>query len=127
MINIPVDEARAFDELIIHTLKLMHGKYTDVTLYAAANALNAAIARGVGVNLFNTVYGSAEYENLFRLNSQVFDAINRLKTDGEWPGAALEIDGLNYQRYLAKQALQKRFFPETPLTERKMGYGEGEK
>ncbi len=43
-------------------------------------------------------------------------------TDGEWPGAATEVDAMVYKRYLRKRALQTRFFPTVALTERKIGY-----
>lgn len=123
MINFPMDEARGFDELSIATLKALNS-YSAVEGYlTVVNAMYDAL----GPQKMDEVMASPEYLKLLELNRKVFEAINRLAAEGEHPGDYIEMNGpngLNHQRWEAKRALQAKFFPNSPLTERKVGYRE---
>ncbi len=122
MITIPADEARGFDELSIATLKAM----TDSSSSGMLGAHLDSLIEQLGMRTVDKIMASPEYAAIVALNRQVFEAINRLAEEGPWPGGFEEINGskgLNHQRWLAKRALQQRFFPKSPLTERKVGYG----
>ena len=125
MILLPVDEARGFDELSIATLKVL----TSSTACEGYNLVMEAVCRQIGAAKVDEIVESPEYAELHRLNGLVFAAINRLAAEGEHPGDYTAMNGpkgLNHQRWLAKAALQKRFFPTAPLTERKVGYRKDE-
>lgn len=123
MIQWPIDEARGFDELSIATLKVL-ASASAIDGYGAAVE---ALVSQLGAKKVDEVMASSEYLHLVALNRQNFEAINRLAEEGEWAGGFTEMNGpkgWNHQRWLAKAALQARFFPKSPLTERKVGYRE---
>ena len=123
MIKISVDEARAYDEWVILQLKIVTNEGTSpVDLYFAEERLLKEIKEQVGVERHNTIQKSREFLRLLGANSMVFDRIRTMKADGERPGDATYIDQHNYQRYLYKKALQEKFFPNSKLTEVKLGY-----
>ena len=62
---------------------------------------------------------SVEYKKLYEVNTKTFEAVDDAKEDGV---KASYVDKCNYERYLAKVALQERFFPEEDMKENKLGY-----
>lgn len=121
MIRVPVDEAYGYDMLAIQRVKLGHLKREGEAATTVHNQLNEAIMEQVGEEKHVKIIRSAQYLALYRVNEEIFTALDDLKHE-EWPGAARAIDWLNYQRYVAKRRLQHEFFSESPLTERKLGY-----
>ncbi len=125
MIKINVDEAAAYDMLAIQSIKNEHNGRLSMMEIEEHTVFSYQIGREVGQELHVVILASSEYEALRLANQRVFEAVDIVKLpytfDARW------IDGLNYQRYVAKQALQKRWFPDKPLTERKLGYDGGMK
>lgn len=110
MINLPVSESEAFDYLSILHVKMEQGmecekRYSDVS----------TAIREQGIKL-RDVLTSAEYIELLNANSLCFEAIERAHSDKI---TASEVQNINHVRFLAKRALQQRFWSDSPLTERK--------
>jgi hypothetical protein len=122
MISLAVSEAYAYDMLAIATLKMgmnpKDGKAKENMLQLADQMIGQ-----LGDERYLEVLESEEYEALYRVNREMYIRIDELKQREERVGDARYIDNRVYQRFLAKMALQKRWFPEAPLTEQKMGYG----
>lgn len=114
MIKISVDEAYVFDMLAVFNVKLkkLQGdklcktleKFTDMVL---------EVVEQVGQSKYNEIVKSVEYENMIQANLRVFELIDESKKDD---GLAKITDDANFDRHIAKMALQKRFF-DTDLTE----------
>lgn len=97
MINLPVDEAYAFDYLSILEVK---GQNTD--------QMKLDLSFQVGNELFKTILESKEYCNLKQSNTEIFQQIESIRKGN--PLQASEIDNANLERFYYKQALQKKFF-----------------
>jgi hypothetical protein len=116
MMTLPVDPGFFFDFMSIQEVKLDLNR-------TAQNATNwrvthvAAVAQ-LGDDRVEEILNSDEYVALYAINREVFDAVDKAKTDAV---TASQVDALNYRRYQVKQILQKRFF-ETEATEQKVGY-----
>lgn len=77
------------------------------------------LAGQIGQQLLDTVLASEEYDRLFRTNDKVFGLVDLAKANAV---TAKEVDAANYERFLAKQAIQTRFFAEATQIEQKFGY-----
>ncbi len=117
MFKISVDEAVAYDMLTILLLK-QRSQPTEAG-QQAYDRLAQELCEASGDTKHAAILGSAEYQQLIDINHGVFSMLIRVNREGEWPNDALDIDRLNYQRHPVKRALQERFFPDSPLTERK--------
>jgi hypothetical protein len=115
------DEAFHYDCLSILLVKTAKG--SDAAKAGSAR-MSGELAMALGMRKHGGVMGSTEFDSLVRLNEAIFETVDRIKTGEPRSEDARLVDSLNYQRYLAKRDLQERFFPETPLVERKIGYGE---
>jgi hypothetical protein len=124
VIKLSLSEAFAYDLLAIADIKTLRNVGNYQASLACAD-LDDEIAQQVGYNHHCAVLASDEYAALRKVNDEMYVRIDELKARGEQLGDAVYIDSRVYQRFLAKQALQKRWFPDQPLTEQKMGYGEG--
>lgn len=107
MINLPVDEAYAFDYLAILEIK----KSWD-----AIALVSDSLRRQLGDNKYLSVIHSEQYAAMINVNQTVFDNVDRAKKNLI---TAAELDTSNYARYTAKIALQKKFFTND-LTEKKI-------
>ena len=67
----------------------------------------------IGKDKYQEIISSTEYEQMVEANQKVFELIDKSKFDD---GLAKITDDANYERHIAKMALQKRFF-DTELTE----------
>ena len=114
MIKLMVDEAYAFDYYSIFELKF---KNNFVPLKTVEGIKENLISE-LGLDKFTNVINSREYEDLLKANKLTFDAVDMAKTDEV---KASYVDICNYQRMLAKKALQNKFFTNK-LTEIKIGY-----
>lgn len=111
-ILIPTDFGYAFDYLAILELKNLKGLSSD----SIVNEVKDVLAVQLSDFMFDLVYSSQEYAECLRVNTQVFEAVDKAKKD-EVPASI--VHALNHQRYLAKTALQKKFFSDSELTEKK--------
>lgn len=122
MIHLTHSEAFAYDLLSIADIKYVKTKAE--TAWSNFATLRDEIVAQIGDEKHRNVVDSPEYEQLYRVNHEMYVRIDELKARGEQFGDARYIDDRVYQRYLAKQALQKAHFPEQPLTEQKFGYSD---
>ena len=114
MISILVDEGYAYDYLSILTVKSKKIN-TEKTL-AAKNSCNEHILDQVGEQKHLEILYSKEFEDLFNVNFETFDAVEKARY-GEI--SAKEVDDLNMKRYNCKVALQSKFFPALEMSELK--------
>lgn len=120
MITISLDEGYIFDLLSISQVKM--AKATEAETIKKVNAsywkLRDEIISQIGQDKFNSISLSEEYRELFKANEKTFDLVDKAK---ESEGLAKEVDKSNYERYLCKVNLQKKFF-DNEVSETKIGY-----
>jgi hypothetical protein len=114
MINLLVDEAYAFDYLSI--LEVKKGKSFNNN-QAWLNCWSHLQKQFEPEKWLSMIY-SEEYRSLLKVNALTFDAVDKAKTNQV---SAKYVDDCNYQRYLAKQNFQNKFF-KSNLSEIKIGY-----
>ena len=114
MINILVDEAYAFDYLSILEVKKQKSS-------ASNNAwikCHAHLQKQFHSEKWMSMLCSKEYEKMIKANELTFDAVDKAKNNEV---TAQYVDHCNYQRHVAKQNFQKKFF-NSELSELKIGY-----
>jgi len=114
MISLLVDEAYAFDYLSILEVKKQKSSnnnkaWSDCWLY---------LQNQFDQEKWLSMIRSQEYENMITANKLTFDAVEKAKNDEV---TAKYVDYCNYQRHIAKENFQKKFF-NTNLSEKKIGY-----
>ena len=111
----------AYDLLAIAAIKARRNPDNDE---AKGNlmVLDNDIQQQVGILHHEQVCASQEYHDLLRVNDEMYVAIDELNAKGEMHGMATYINDRVHQRYVAKGALQKVWFPGTGLSEQKFGY-----
>lgn len=114
MIKLTVDEAYAFDYYSILDIKYSNGYITSDIL----NTTRGDLEQSLNFELVSQILASQEYKELVDANQLTFDAVDQAKEDKV---PASYVDKCNYQRMLAKKALQSKFFG-TDLSEKKIGY-----
>jgi predicted transcriptional regulator len=114
MINLLVDEAYAFDYLSILEIKKEKNCENINSWLTCYSHLMAQFDEEKWINM---IY-SQEYRSLLKANALTFDAVDKAKTNQV---SAKYVDDCNYQRYLAKQNFQNKFF-KSNLSEIKIGY-----
>lgn len=117
MFTIPCSESYGFDFLSIYEVKIKKNGGEKAVLNFNQTADH--ILKQIGIFLFNNILNSEEYKNLVRINTELFDLVDAVKHN---PCLGKEIDSQVYKRFLAKKALQEKFFPESEITEQKIGY-----
>jgi hypothetical protein len=105
MINLPCDEAYAFDYLAILYVKKSRKLRVDSEIKAVESALQEQVPA------FFSIMDSHQFFVLIKANESVFDAVAQSQN------SPTQI--ANRCRYRAKKALQRRFWKSLPLTERK--------
>jgi len=120
MIKISLDEAYVFDLLSILDLKRTKsaGKEDNQKHIENYDTLYDEISEQITDIKMHQVIKSEEYKNLVVINSKVFDLVD-LGKDQE--GLAKTTAMANYDRFILKNKLQKKFF-KNPLKEAKIGY-----
>ena len=114
MINILVDEAYAFDYLSILEVKKQKSS-------ASNNAwvkCHAHLQKQFHSEKWMSMLCSKEYKNMIKANELTFNAVDKAKNNEV---TAQYVDHCNYQRHVAKQNFQKKFF-NSELSELKIGY-----
>ena len=121
MISLSIGEGYAFDFLSICEVKLSYAKTKDDKARMAAQFKFYAnlIEEQVGGPKYGAVRASIEYAKLKDTNKTIFDTINNAKI---YTINALTVDSLNIVRFKLKQEIQRKFFPDKPLNECKLGY-----
>jgi hypothetical protein len=113
MINLLVDESFAFDYLSI--LEIKSNKNGNKM---AHNHCKENIISQVGLYEFLEIESSQEYKELLEANLKTFNLVDAVKSN---PCLGTEVDKSNYERFLKKQTLQKKFFSSIG-SEIKIGY-----
>lgn len=113
MINLLVDEGYAFDYLSI--LEIKSNKNDNKELY---NHCKENIISQISLYNFLEIESSIEYKELLKANLNTFNLVDAVKSN---PCLGAEVDKSNYERFLKKQALQKKFFGSIG-NEIKIGY-----
>jgi hypothetical protein len=113
MINLLVDEGYAFDYLSILEIKSM--KNGNKEFY---NSCKENIIYQIGLYNFLEIESSHEYKNLRQANLNTFDLVDAVKIN---PCLGKDVDASNYERFLKKIELQKKFFSSNQV-ETKIGY-----
>ena len=114
MLKISVDEAYVFDMLSVFDVKLknLDGEKLLKTVEKYSDMREEVIDQ-IGKDRYDQIVSSSEYQKMVYANQRVFELIDESKND---TGLAKITDDANYERHVAKMALQKRFF-DTELTE----------
>ena len=113
MINLLVDESFAFDYLSI--LEIKYDKNGDKRNY---NLCKETIISQIGLYEFLEIESSQEYKELKEANLNTFNLVDAVKSN---PCLGAEVDKSNYERFIKKQTLQKKFFNSIG-NEVKIGY-----
>ena len=115
MISILVDECYAFDYLSILQVKknLDQANHTKPWKDCFDH-----LKEQLGNDKFTEIIQSLEYNNLYKSNLFTFDAVSKARSGGNI--SAKEVDDCNMGRYDCKIKLQKAFFPESELMEKKL-------
>ena len=116
MIKVSLDEAYVFDMLaILDVKKQLFSNEKLETVLGARTIMVEEICHQIGEEKFQQIISSEEYANLIQANKFVFILVDQTKLEG---GLAKQVDDANYNRYLKKQSLQKKFF-DTQMKETK--------
>lgn len=116
MIKIPLDPGIVFDMLSILLLKSV--RYSSIQNTQNYHSFVSLIKEQIGLEKLYKVLNSDEFKNLRRQNELIFDLVAKA---GKNDCLASDVDRANYQRFLAKKALQEAHFDEQ-LSEQKIGY-----
>jgi hypothetical protein len=112
MILIPVDEGYAYDYLAILQVKYERGVIPKSEFDDFSNYLRNALGPGA----HSIILSSHEYKECVRVNLATFDRVDDAKEDKV---KASVVHNLNFERFKAKTELQRRFFPNSKISEKK--------
>lgn len=114
MLKISLDEAYVFDMLSVFDVKILNlsGEKLATTLEKMSDMIEEVVEQ-IGEDKYQQIISSTEYEKMVYANQKVFELIDKSKFDD---GLAKVTDDANYDRHVAKMALQNRFF-DNELTE----------
>lgn len=120
--KIPVllDACEIYDRLTILYIKLSQCSNLEIQskLRTQIEDLQTTINLNIGYDTARSIAKSEEYNNLYKVNLELFNLFDKLKTEDF---SASIPDKLNYQRYLAKKQIQEKFFTKS-IEEVKLGY-----
>ena len=114
MINLLVDEAYAFDYLSILEVKKQKSSISNDAWAKCYAYLQNQFDNEKWLHMMH----SKEYEKMIKANELTFDAVDKAKNNEV---TAQHVDYCNYQRHIAKQDFQKKFFT-SDLSVLKIGY-----
>ena len=113
MITLKVDEAYAFDYLSI--LEIKKQKTNDESKWSEClDHLSCQF----DTDSFKEMIVSQEYKDMIKANQLTFEAVDKAKRNEV---SAKDVDYCNFQRHLAKENFQRKFFG-SDLSEKKIGY-----
>ena len=118
MVTVTIDEAYAFDMLSILQVKLNESidETKRISIEQNYRILSNDLQKQIGADKFQSVIKSHLYNELIIKNKEIFDLVDITKL---MVGPPQDLWKENYNRYLAKQALQKEFF-ENEILETKL-------
>lgn len=122
MVTIQIQESEAFDRLSILECKIFNCNDAVVKTKLKQQRLDlmAEINESVSYDKARSIYSSDEYTNLYNVNFELFDSVDKAKKDLV---TASYVDSLVYKRHLAKKKLQNKHFGDD-FDEVKIGYPE---
>lgn len=120
MIKISVDESFGYDLISIAQVKFL--KSPSNATIANLERLLGEMESQIDPLLHKRVLSSPEYADLRDANLYLFEIFDEMKLPGKTECYDLKADRLNYRRFECKKALQAKFFPNSALTEVKLGY-----
>jgi len=103
-VNLEVDAGYAIDFLSILDVKAL--KIKDQQSKENFRRCKLNIRKSIGSNL-DKIYRSKEYKKLFCVNKLLWEIIDKIRTGKI---TARMVDDLNYQRWILKNNIQKRYF-----------------
>jgi hypothetical protein len=115
--KITLPEGYIFDILSIYQVKIIKSPENKVN-YDNFNQLLSEISEQVGNQKTSDIIDSKEYDDLCTANLETFELVDQVKTN---PCLGKEVDQSNYKRFLAKKALQEKWF-DNSFSEVKIGY-----
>jgi hypothetical protein len=117
--KITLPEGYIFDILSIYQIKISKSIPEEDSLHASNfNNLLNEIKLQISEDLTALILNSEEYKNLLIANLSTFELVDAVKTN---PCLGKEVDASNYKRFLAKKALQEKWF-DSSYSEVKIGY-----
>jgi len=119
-IKISVDPSYAYDMLSIMLIKT----YKSTSEQNTKNYLQLEweLTDQLGQELHAKICSSPEYVKLYSTNLALFTFIDEIKQRDAQKEDALKVDSYNFNRFLYKKELQAKFFPDSSLSEQKVGY-----
>ena len=116
---IDIEPGQVFDMLAIINVKINQStdglKEKNIENF---EELAAQIKKRIGELKFNQIFESPEYEELYQSNLDTYNLVELAQKDNNLAG---RIDRQNYDRFVKKSILQKKFFNED-IKEIKIGY-----
>ncbi len=103
-------------------LSILEVKNNKTQITQAINnyiACYSEIEAQIGTKRMVEAKASEEYAYLYTVNRELFELVDAVKKN---PCLGKELDDKVYERYKAKMALQNKFFPDSKLSEIKVGY-----
>lgn len=116
--TIIVDPAYMFDFISIYEVKLKKKESEQARKNYEETMFH--ICGQIGFDKYVEIKYSPEYEKLYTVNSLLFDLVDEIKRNPNMN--AHVVDDQVWERYLAKKALQEKFFPEENQKEQKFDY-----
>ena len=117
--KITLPEGYIFDILSIYQIKISKS-IDDITNLSNFNNLLNEIKSQIGNDITNQIMDSKEYSDLLCANINTFNLVDEVKSN---PCLGKDVDSSNYKRFLAKKALQEKWF-DSNYSEVKIGYNQ---
>ena len=108
-LNILVDAAYAFDYYAILLVKLSK----ELIDSEISELFLTSLTSQLGFDLIEAIISSTEFDTLVEANKETFELVDKAKKNEV---LASEVNDANFNRFLAKKALQDKFFGK-PLSE----------
>jgi len=115
--KISLPEGYIFDILSIYQIKICKSTDDKVNL-SNFNNLKKEIEDHIGTEKMLLIINSIEYAKLLEANLKTFKLVDDVKSN---PCLGRDVDRSNYERFLAKKALQEKYF-NSNYSEIKIGY-----
>lgn len=115
--KVTLPEGYIFDILSVYQVKIIKSTDNSQNL-SNFNFLRNEISDQIGKEKTADIIDSKEYDDLCTANIETFELVDAVKLD---PCLGKEVDAANYKRFLAKKALQERWF-DSSYSEVKIGY-----
>jgi hypothetical protein len=115
--KVTLPEGYIFDILSVYQVKMIKSTENSTHLNSFSALLNE-ISNQIGKEKTADIIESKEYNDLCVANLETFELVDAVKLD---PCLGKEVDTANYKRFLAKKALQEKWF-DSSYAEVKIGY-----